>query len=140
MSIRLRAALPLLALLVAALACNLPGAGPTPTPTPIPGYLGRFDCSGYEAGLLAYAGRLSLESGGAAEFKPAGADAFSGTYTDNAGTITFSSGFVFSTALYTAASDELSASVAPGASLPHAETGTVACVRAEPGVTGPVDP
>ena len=47
---RLRAAL--LALLVAGLACTVPGFGPTPTP--VPGYVGRFDCSGYEGGLLAY--------------------------------------------------------------------------------------
>jgi hypothetical protein len=140
MTPRLRLALPALVLLVAALACAIPGLGPTPTPTPVPGYLGRFDCSGFENGLLAYAGRLSLEAGGAAAFKSPDADAFTGTYTDNAGTISFSSGFILSTALYTATSDEVSASVAPGQTLAHAETGSLACVRAEPGVTGPIDP
>ncbi|MCC6187623.1 MAG: hypothetical protein IT318_01205 [Anaerolineales bacterium] len=135
---RLRAAL--LALFAAGLACAVPGLGPTPTPTAVPGYVGRFDCSGYESGLLAYAGRLTFEAGGAAEFKPSGEDAFTGAYTDNAGTLSFSSGFAFSTALYTPGADEVSASVAPGVTLAHAETGTVTCVRAEPGITGPVEP
>jgi hypothetical protein len=129
-----------LVLLLAALACTLPGAAATPTPTPVPGYLGRFDCSGYEAGLLAYTGRLTFEAGGAAEFKPSGEAAFTGTYTDNAGTLSFSSGFAFNTAIYTPGTDEVSANVAPGVSLAHAETGVVSCVRAEPGVTGPVEP
>ena len=129
-------------LLAAALACALPGV-PVATSTPdaaSAGALGQFDCTGFEGGLGAYTGRLTLTAPAEVRFTPGpgGSDA-TGTFTfDAAGnTFTFAGGFVFDSAIYDHNTDGLVATVAPGVELAHAEGGTVSCVRAEPGITGP---
>jgi len=44
---------------------------------------------------------------------------------------------VFDSALYDANTDSLVATVTPGTTLAHADGGSVTCVRAQPGITGP---
>jgi len=131
----------LAALLLAGLACALPGAAePTPTPTPVStSYLGAFDCTGLENGLLAYAGRLTFAPAPDATFQAAGGSAVAGTYDfDGTGSVfTFRAGFVFDSAIYDPNTDNLVATVTPGTTLAHAEGGSVTCVRAQPGITGP---
>ena len=138
---RLMIAIVLSLLLAAGLACAVPGL-PEPTPTPdaaTAGYLGQFDCNGLEGGLGAYTGRLTFDPPPAATFQSAGGSPVSGTYTyDSTGnTLTFDAGFVFASAIYDPNTDGLVATVAPGVELAHAEGGTVTCVRAQPGITGP---
>ncbi len=131
----------LAALLLAALACAIPGvAAPTPTPTALVStYLGAFDCSGLENGLLAYTGRLTFAPAPDATWQTADGSAATGTYDfDATGSVfSFRAGFVFDSAIYDANTDSLVATVAPGTTLAHADGGSVTCVRAQPGLTGP---
>src|SRR6188474_3400164 len=58
--------LPALIFTLAALACQtVTGGGPSAASP----YLGAFDCSGTEAGLGAYAGRVTLNADGTATFR-----------------------------------------------------------------------
>ncbi len=129
------------ALLLAALACAVPGAAePTPSPTPlITTYLGAFDCSGLEKGLLAYTGRLTFAPPPDVSWQATSGSPLAGTYDfDGTGSVfAFRAGFVFDSAIYDPNTDSLVATVAPGTTLAHADGGSVTCVRAVPGVTGP---
>ncbi|MCC7361196.1 MAG: hypothetical protein IT317_17050 [Anaerolineales bacterium] len=133
--------LALAALLLAALACAFPGAAaPTPTPTAlVTTSLGAFDCTGSENGLLAYAGRLTFAPAPDASWQAQGETPVTGQYDyDPASSLfTFGGGFVFDSAIYDANTDTLVATVTPGTTLAHAEGGSVTCVRAQPGITGP---
>jgi hypothetical protein len=128
-------------LLAAGLACAVPGL-PEATDTPdatTAGYLGAFDCNGLENGLGAYTGRLTFAAPPDVSFTPGSGDATTGSYAyDSTGnTFTFGAGFVFDTAIYDPNTDGLVATVTAGTTLAHAEGGTVTCVRAQPGITGP---
>jgi hypothetical protein len=116
--------------------------GDTPTEGSSPGvtgvYYGQFDCTGMEAGLLAYAGRFSLDEGGSVSFRDYDGGVHTGTYAydDEEQAYTFSTGFVMSFGEYFV-DDTMTAVPAEGANLPHTEGSEINCVRAEPGVTGP---
>jgi hypothetical protein len=135
--------LPLLA--AATLACSLLSplrAGPTATPAAPTGtadHTGLFDCYGNEGGAGAYAGRLNVQPGGGATLKDFDGAVTTGSwrYDEATHTFAFGGGLPLSSARYAAASDTLVAVVAPGASLAHAEGGSLACMRAKPGITGP---
>jgi hypothetical protein len=129
-------------LLAAGLACAIPGAAePTPTPTAlVTTYLGQFDCNGIENGLGAYTGRLTFNPQPDVTWEGgSGAVPVNGTYDfdPNGGIFTFRTGFVFDSAIYDSNTDSLVATVTPGTTLAHADGGTVTCVRAQPGITGP---
>jgi hypothetical protein len=103
-------------------------------------YRGDFDCTGLENGLGAYTGRLTFDAPPDARFQsgsggPTTAGAYDFDPTGN--TLTFRAGFVFDSAIYDPNTDSLVATVAAGTTLAHAEGGTVTCVRAQPGLTGP---
>jgi hypothetical protein len=136
---RRQAALCLAAL--AALACTtLAGRGGGQPASPAAGL---WDCYGSEFGMGAYSGRIRLDADGVAGFKDYYADEVLGTWTydDATRTVSFSSSLPLDHATYTAASgdsaESLSVSVRPGASVTHAEGGTIDCARSEPGITGP---
>ncbi len=145
-----RVFLPLLVL--AALACSLltpAGPGPsvaptaaltaTPTAAAGPAYTGMFDCYGTEGGLGAYAGRLDFQPGGVVTFKDYDNLVQTGAWTYDAatGTFAFSGGTSLASAVYRPASDTLTVTLLPGASVVHAEGGSMQCQRAKPGITGP---
>ena len=128
--------------LFAGLACSFlspVGLGPRGTPTPVPAYLGQFDCYGAESGLGAYAGRITIQPGGAVTFRDYDMVVQTGAWTYEAATNTFA--FTGSTglasAIYQPASDTLTATFVPVATVVHAEGGTMSCMRAKPGITGP---
>ena len=133
--------LALAALLLAALACAIPGAAtPTPTPTAlVTTYLGSFDCNGIENGLGAYAGRLTFAPAPDVSWEVPSVTPVQGQYDYDpaSGLFTFRVGFVFDSAIYDANADTLAATVTPGTTLAHADGGSVTCVRAQPGITGP---
>lgn len=124
---------PIALVVVFVLAACRPAGGDAGAPT------GQYDCSGHEAGLLAYAGRFTFETGGAVSFEDYDGEVHSGTFDFDAESqsLAFDDDFVFVNAVYVAAAETLDAVVADDASLPHADLGVVDCERAVPGVTGP---
>ena len=58
-------------------------------------------------------------------------------YDPTSSLFTFRVGFVFDSAIYDASADSLVATVTAGTTLAHADGGSVTCVRAQPGITGP---
>jgi hypothetical protein len=128
--------LPILMLTLAALACQaVQGGGPTAAAP----YLGAFDCSGTEAGLGAYAGRVTLNADGTALFRNYDDQTQTGSWSYNSQTnsLSFSGTIDLASAVHDASADTLSVLLARGAEVVHAEGGSMACVRAEPGITGP---
>jgi hypothetical protein len=132
---RIRRWLPVLLLTLAALACQTMLGG---TPTAAAPYHGAFDCYGAEGGQGAYAGRVTINADGTALFRDYDDQTQTGTWTSGptSGTLTFG-GTALGSALYDTGSDTLDVSLAPGASVVHAEGGSMACQRAVPGITGP---
>lgn len=128
--------LPVLVLALAGLACQaVLGGGPTAAAP----YLGAFDCSGTEAGLGAYAGRVTHNADGTATFRNYDDETQTGSwsYNSQAGSITYSGSIDLAGAVYDAGADTLSVQLAAGAQVVHAEGGSMDCQRAEPGITGP---
>jgi hypothetical protein len=135
-----------LIVLLAATACRATptNTGPIEVVTLAPGLglsgtlAGQFDCSGHEAGLLAYAGRFTFAADGATQFEDFDGATYHTTYTfeSEEQVYSFSDDFVFEYAEYFA-DDTLTARLAPDATLPHTELGEVTCEPAVPGVTGP---
>lgn len=121
-------------LALAALACNT--LLPTPTAVAPAGAgdappaeaLGEFDCVGYEAGMLAGAGTLTIVAGGSVQFEDFDGVVTTGqwTYASAAETFTFSA-VPLSTATLRAGEPGLDATVRPGIELVHAETGLLTC-------------
>jgi hypothetical protein len=137
---------PLLALLLfTSLACNAltPHAG-TPTPSlrdsaePAPAYTGQYDCYGNENGLQAYAGRITVQTGGQVTFKDYDGVLHTGAWSYDAPgkTFTFTGGIALASAIYKEAEDSLVVVLVPNAAVAHADSG-MRCQRAVPGQTGP---
>ena len=114
-------------------------AASTPTAGAAPAYLGQFDCYGTEGGLGAYAGRITLQPGGAVTLKDYDGVVTAGawTYDAAANTFTFSGAIALASASYAPATDTLAVTLAASAALGHAEGGSMQCQRAKPGITGP---
>jgi hypothetical protein len=108
--------------------------GVTPTAAALPAHLGQFDCYGQEAGLRAYAGRVTLAADGTMTFAD---QTGQWTYEAGAAAFTFSGSTDLGEATYQAGEDTLVVLVRPGSTVAHADDGRMDCVRAEPGVTGP---
>ena len=129
---------PILLLALASLACSQLAPA---TPSAIAGaaVTGQFDCYGTEGGLGAYAGRVTLEPGGAATFKNYDNQVQTGAWTFDARakTVTFTGSLALASALYLPAADTLMLAFAPNAQVVHAEAGAATCQRAKPGITGP---
>ena len=130
----LRRWLPVLLLALAALACQTVLGATAPAP-----YQGAFDCSGTEAGLSAYAGRVTINPDGTAAFRDYDDQTQTGswTYNQQTATLSFGGSLPLLTAIHDPAADTLVVVLLPGASVVHAEGGSLACQRSEPGVTGP---
>jgi hypothetical protein len=133
----------LVLLLLASLACSaLPlGVGPTRVPDPAepaPAYTGQFDCEGVENGLRAYAGRITVQTGGQVTFKDYDGAVQTGawTYDVSGKTFTFSGSTALASGIYKETDDTLIVVLAPNAAVVHANSG-MKCQRAVPGQTGP---
>jgi hypothetical protein len=125
--------LPVLFMVLAALACQtLQGGAAAP-------YLGAFDCYGAEGGLGAYAGRVTINADGTAVFRNYDDQIQTGSwsYDSQTTTVSFTSALDVASGLYTASTDTLLVQVATGVQVAHAEGGSMECVRADPGFTGP---
>jgi hypothetical protein len=136
---------PALALLwLATLACSRLFPAGTATPTlrdpaePAPAYTGQFDCYGTENGALAYAGRITVQTGGQVTFKNYDGVLQAGAwvYDEPGKTFTFSGSTDLASAIYQEAQDSLIVVLVPTAKVAHAESG-MRCQRAVPGQTGP---
>ena len=128
--------LPVLLLILAALACQtVTGGGPSAASP----YLGAFDCSGTEGGLGAYAGRVTLNADGTATFRNYDDETQTGTWTYDASThtISFTGTIDVAKAVHDAVADTMVVQLAAGAQVVHAEGGSMDCQRAKPGITGP---
>ena len=128
--------LPALIFTLAALACQtVTGGGPSAASP----YLGAFDCSGTEAGLGAYAGRVTLNADGTATFRNYDDETQTGSWTFDrvTSTVTFTGTIDVAQAVYDAAADTMVVRLAAGAQVVHAEGGSMDCQRAKPGITGP---
>ena len=139
-----RVSWPFILLLLTTLACSRFFPAGTPTPTlrdpaePAPAYTGQFDCYGSENGLKAYAGRITVQTGGVLTFKNYDGLLQTGAWIYDAPgrTFTFSGSTVLASAIYKDAQDSLVVVLAPGATVAHAQIG-MQCRRAVPGQTGP---
>ena len=131
-------------LLLATLACSRLFPAGTPTPTlrdpaePAPAYTGQFDCYGTENGVRAYAGRITVLTGGQVTFKNYDGLLQTGAwiYDEPGKTFTFSGGTDLASAIYKASQDSLVVVLVPAAKVAHADSG-MSCQRAVPGQTGP---
>lgn len=108
--------------------------GASATPDPAQPFLGQFDCYGQEAGLSAYAGRVTLAPGGRVGFAE---QTGQWTYEPTGARLTFAGSTDLGTATYQASDDTLVVAIRAGSSVAHAEGGRMDCVRARPGITGP---
>ena len=139
-----RASLLFILLLLTSLACSRLFPAGTPTPTlrdpaePVPAYTGQFDCYGSENGLQAYAGRITVQTGGVVTFKNYDGLLQTGAwiYDEPGRTFTFSGRTDLASAIYKDAQDSLVVVLVPAASVAHAQSG-MQCQRAVPGQTGP---
>ena len=139
-----RANWPFILLVFATLACSRFFPAGTPTPTlhdpaePAPAYTGQFDCYGNENGLQAYAGRITVQTGGVLTFKNYDGLLQTGawTYDEPGRTFTFSGSTDLASAIYKDAQDSLVVVLVPAARVAHAQSG-MQCQRAIPGQTGP---
>jgi hypothetical protein len=102
-------------------------------------YQGQFDCTGSEAGALAYSGRITIDPSGSVAFKDYDGNAQNGswTYASPANTFTFTGNLALASATYSPTADTLAVVVSPDKTVVHAEGGRMDCERAVPGKTGP---
>jgi len=128
--------LPVLILILAALACQTVAGGGPNAAAP---YLGAFDCYGTEGGLGAYAGRVTLNADGTATFRNYDDQTQTGSwsYDPSTRTINFAGTIDVGSAVHDASADTMAVHLASGAQVVHAEGGSMDCQRAKPGITGP---
>jgi hypothetical protein len=97
-----------------------------------PEFLGDFYCSGHEAGMLAFAGMLTIHAGGSATLEwMYSADPIAGTwlYEPERDEVVFSVELEISHALYNEAVDQLEVHLREGVERAHVETGVMYCQK-----------
>jgi hypothetical protein len=108
----------ILGVVLVLVACNLPTLQISSAP------VGRYDCYGHEAGMLAYTGLLDIQAGGRVEFL---GNTGNWTYDSDTKTFTFGGDVPLAQAEYHADGPSLSVDLRPGADIAHAELGTMTC-------------
>lgn len=125
----------LLVLSITLISCGILPSTPDPQDTFLEApeeFLGEFYCSGHEAGMLAFAGMLTIQEGGAVELEwMYAADPLMGTwqYDSAQAEITFSSDLEISHARYDDVVEQLEVHLREGVERAHVETGVMYCQR-----------
>ncbi len=125
----------LLALLVLLVSCSQSTSPPNSQEAinDVPeAFLGAFYCSGHEAGLLAFAGNLTIRADGsvALEWMYAGTPLEGSWRYDSASAqLTFSTDMEISHALYNDAADSLQVYLREGVERAHVEMGVMSCQK-----------
>ncbi len=131
----MKRALLLLVLGFALISCGLLTSTPDPQDTSLEApeeFLGEFYCSGHEAGMLAFAGMLTILEGGSVELEwiyAAGPLVGTWQYDSTQAEMTFSSDLEISHALYDDVVDQLEVHLRGGVERAHVETGVMYCQR-----------